>query len=562
MSRKRQHEELQLSISDQRQLKSDLSIKNKVRRQKTGVLLDQSPEPINSINLGNTMNVNVPNTRIYETQLNAMPQDNLLTRKRKSQTQTQCSCCVPNSNNVVDLSGEPQSKRVCNRKKTSSRLSKNSQEVFGTKTTSTPMSPPILLNRPVSRVSRAQLPCSISSSLSTNTLSSPEVNMLPSDSSEFSTRSQLHSQLPCTQDSSGYSRASSASLQYDLTTLNPPSQVSPTTLTSINSTRRQPSSQISERTLNLTNSDQDNMHEGLDSISSDSESSSEEDCHDGVQDINDLGGNFACHLANMPAHQGIDINKLNFQYAEPISTPISSQVSSKLKKKIWRNTYFDIASLLPRAPAAQPGQFSLQLGSKSQINLVPSVQTRKIYTIEAWTAAFIRFAAIYTERYTTEAPQLFKYMEIVRDLAFKKPGNAWQIYDQQFRSLRENVPIPWGRLHTEFWVMSSTSSQSRPRARQFSQKQNFRSNNQSSSSTDKSYRFLENTCWTYNRRGYCRKFECSFQHRCGFCRGNHNATVCPTPLSRTSNTQTTTSKLTQSSGGKAPTNTTQSTGAK
>ena len=47
-----------------------------------------------------------------------------------------------------------------------------------------------------------------------------------------------------------------------------------------------------------------------------------------------MGGNFVCHVATMPAHQDIDIDKLNFEYAEPISTPISSQLSSKLKKKI------------------------------------------------------------------------------------------------------------------------------------------------------------------------------------------------------------------------------------
>lgn len=432
---------------------------------------------------------------------------------------------MTSSNNSLNQTGEPSRKRLCVGQKASSRPQKtrgkvtqttcfpeiklsNSHQTLGTTVTTTRTMPiSSLLNQHVSKFPRAPQPSTIGTSFSTNT--------------------------------------SSVTQQEEITLPNL-------------SERNHPRIQIPQETLNPVINTSMDIHEDHDSLTSDQETSSDDDCNDGGQDLNDLGGNFACHVANLPAHQGIDIDKLNFQYAEPISTPISSQVSSKLKKKIWRNTYFDIASLLPRAPAAQQGQFSLQLGSRSQFKLVPSVQTRKIYTIEAWTAAFIRFAAIYTERYPTEAPQIFKYMEIVRDLAFKKPGNAWQIYDQQFRSLRENVPVPWGRLHTEFWVMSSGSSQSRSRPRQFSQKHNFRG----SSTDNKPFRFLENTCWTYNRRGYCRKFECTFQHRCGFCRGNHNATACTTSLSRTSNTQTTNSKVTQFSGGKACISTTQSTGTK
>ncbi|KAH3862761.1 hypothetical protein DPMN_025735 [Dreissena polymorpha] len=59
---------------------------------------------------------------------------------------------------------------------------------------------------------------------------------------------------------------------------------------------------------------------------------------------------------------------------------------------------------------------------------------------------------------STLEKQLLKYMEIVRDLATRCPGPAFQHYDSQFRLFRASVPLPWDRIHTEFWLMASTLS--------------------------------------------------------------------------------------------------------
>ena len=97
-------------------------------------------------------------------------------------------------------------------------------------------------------------------------------------------------------------------------------------------------------------------------------------------------------------------------FAKPISVPISSQLSSKVKRKIWTKKYVDFALLLPTY-GIQPKQqkFTLQLSNDSTFNLIPQSQSRKITHIAQWTSAFLRFVAVYTEKFPKEAPQLMKY---------------------------------------------------------------------------------------------------------------------------------------------------------
>lgn len=254
-------------------------------------------------------------------------------------------------------------------------------------------------------------------------------------------------------------------------------------------------------------------HQPSDS-SEDSDDSSSSDDEDTLTRI---GSNHTYQLCNMPI-EGISMNYPQIQYAEPISTPISAQIPHKLKKKIWRNQFVDLAALLPRSYSTNTN-FSLQLSAKSLISLVPNQAIKKIFNIESWTTAFLRFIAIYVEKFPMEAGQLLKYVEIVRDLARRSHGMSWYVYDQQFRMLRETVPIPWGRLHTEFWVMASNLPTQRATRQSFRPYRSNRSNNQTK-------KFLEKTCWNYNRRGFCGDHSCTFQHKCGYCRGQHSAQNC------------------------------------
>ena len=60
-----------------------------------------------------------------------------------------------------------------------------------------------------------------------------------------------------------------------------------------------------------------------------------------------------------------------------------------------------------------------------------------------------------------------------------------------------------------------------------------------SQGSNRNPKFIELTCWTYNRRGFCGEPWCKYQHRCGYCKGPHPASRCrPT---RTTSQQSTTS---------------------
>ncbi|MES9971264.1 MAG: hypothetical protein ABW092_14625 [Candidatus Thiodiazotropha sp.] len=213
----------------------------------------------------------------------------------------------------------------------------------------------------------------------------------------------------------------------------------------------------------------------------------------------------------------------SFYYGESITTPIDSQIPSKIQRKIWENKYIDMAVLLPNTSYTNINanrRFSLQISHNSKISLVPNTYTKKINTIEQWTTAFLRFAAIYGLKYPKEMSKLMKYAEIVRDLANRKPGLSWLMYDIQFRSLRQSQRISWDQLHTEFWVMAATTSTFRPQRRQQYSFQDQQSNSQSRP------RYLRDTCWTYNRFGRCNNTDCHWDHKCGFCRGRHCAKSC------------------------------------
>lgn len=244
-------------------------------------------------------------------------------------------------------------------------------------------------------------------------------------------------------------------------------------------------------------------------------SSSESDSSD--DDLQDLA---AKHLGRFTgALPDFD----TFSYGESITTPIDTQIPIKIQRKIWENKYIDLAVLLPNTSYTNLNanrRFCLEIGHNSKISLVPNTYTKKINSIEQWTTAFLRFAAIYGLKYPKEMSKLMKYAEIVRDLANRRPGLSWLMYDIQFRCLRQSHRISWDQLHTEFWVMAATTSTFRPQRRQQHSFQDSQFNNQPRP------RFLRDTCWTYNRFGHCSNSNCHYEHKCGFCRGKHCAKSC------------------------------------
>ena len=116
----------------------------------------------------------------------------------------------------------------------------------------------------------------------------------------------------------------------------------------------------------------------------------------------------------------------------------------KLKSKIWANEFVDFVDLTHPVPQ-QPHLISGQSGESHLVSIMPQTRVRQISAIDQWTSAFLVFGAVYTRRFPDSAPGIFKYAEIVRDIALTGPPFAWRQYDSQFRTLRQADPVsfPW-----------------------------------------------------------------------------------------------------------------------
>ena len=125
------------------------------------------------------------------------------------------------------------------------------------------------------------------------------------------------------------------------------------------------------------------------------------------------------------------------------TTELGADLSYRIRSKIWANKYVDFFELINKV---QPRQMTVSTGYSHQIiSVMPQSKGRQISTIDQWTSAFLVFGAVYTQRFPEVAPGMFKYCEVVRDIAQTGPPFAWRQYDEQFRSFRQSNPtnFPW-----------------------------------------------------------------------------------------------------------------------
>ena len=146
------------------------------------------------------------------------------------------------------------------------------------------------------------------------------------------------------------------------------------------------------------------------------------------------------------------------------SNYILSQISERIKRRIWSNKFVEMNSLLPPTPSLTENPnddaFEVKL-VHDNLKVVPKSRKNKIDNIETWTTAFLRFVVVYTaksEKEKEEIPDLTRYAEIVRDLAIRHPGDAFLMYDLQFRTIRVYDPISWDYMHTALWMQCATPS--------------------------------------------------------------------------------------------------------
>ena len=169
----------------------------------------------------------------------------------------------------------------------------------------------------------------------------------------------------------------------------------------------------------------------------------------------------------------------------------------------------------------QPQQLTVSTGSSQQIiSVMPQSKGRQISTIDQWTA-FLVFGAVYTQRFPEVAHGMFKYCEVVRDIAQTGPPFAWRQYDEQFRSFRQSNPMnfPWDQHRLDLFFRCMYT-------RQVQMGMGRAPATIPNKPTRPSQPFPAGYCWMYQRNNKCTSRPRRYKHVCSKCQAPHPASSC------------------------------------
>jgi hypothetical protein len=184
---------------------------------------------------------------------------------------------------------------------------------------------------------------------------------------------------------------------------------------------------------------------------------------------------------------------------------LGATLDAKVKAKIWADEFVDFMALLPHT-RAQPPAKEQQAGDEQ----------RKVITFAQWLNAFCTYASVKGERNTSEAHELFTYLQNIIELHQSFPNTpAWRLYDEEFRRQRAVAPTahPWAVINWHHYnraVMTNLASQLRPL------------NKQRNQGAQAPIQF----CFAYNNQGTCARNPCLWAHVCKTCRGRHPRIFC------------------------------------
>ena len=202
------------------------------------------------------------------------------------------------------------------------------------------------------------------------------------------------------------------------------------------------------------------------------------------------------------------------------STALGADLSDWIKGKIWANEYVDFYDLIHNV---QPQQVSVSTGSSHQVisMMTQPGKEKQISTIDQWTSAFLVFGTVYTQRFPHSAPGMFKYCEVVRDIAQTCPMFAWRQHDEQFRNFRHSDPesFPWDQPRWDLFFKCMYVKQVRGG-----------SGRAPATLSHKPARHIQPSpagyCWGYQRGNKCTATQCKFKHVCAKCQLPHPASLC------------------------------------
>ena len=124
-------------------------------------------------------------------------------------------------------------------------------------------------------------------------------------------------------------------------------------------------------------------------------------------------------------------------------SPLGLTIPDKIKSRIIADQYVEFFELLPSTTSVQTPEVSIAF-TGSTASVTSNKASKKVYSIEQWTDAWLVFASIYLERHPDRAVELLRYAETIRDMSRWGPNLAWRFYDEQFRQTKACQPIPWG----------------------------------------------------------------------------------------------------------------------
>lgn len=120
-----------------------------------------------------------------------------------------------------------------------------------------------------------------------------------------------------------------------------------------------------------------------------------------------------------------------------VGLSLDACIPEKVRTKIISNEFIDFGVLISNHIQAD-NKYHISIvngkGDQPSLCLEPSNKPKKKVNIEDWRSAFRIFVAVYTRKYTTEAPALMKYGDLIQDLASR--SHNWRFYDENFRILR------------------------------------------------------------------------------------------------------------------------------
>ena len=178
-----------------------------------------------------------------------------------------------------------------------------------------------------------------------------------------------------------------------------------------------------------------------------------------------------------------------------------------MKDKVWNFEYIDLSLFLTQnflqIEDDRPCNIEV-LNGKLVFQQKPK-KVKYIDNIKLWTDAFINYSQVLLENHPGKALDLFKYMSLIRSIAYEHPNAKWIQYDQQFRlRISRNPSRLWSSIDGDLWlkyILSPSTGNNVPNAR---------------------------FCYEFNYRGRCMKRVCYYKHACLKCQQQHPSIYCRT----------------------------------